>query len=106
MFVYAFFRFTWCMRQYSVGVLLVAAAPESPAFADEAQRQAFADRAGRVMGIAAETFNDGSVRTTCRSRSWPGSCRRGRCIAATAGVLGVLYRREYRSELLKVLEAG
>ena len=58
-FVYAFFRFTWCIRQYSVGVLLVAAAPEAAAIADEAQRQAFADRAGRVMGLAAESFNDG-----------------------------------------------
>ena len=32
-FVYAFFRFTWCIRQYSVGVLMVAAAPEAAASA-------------------------------------------------------------------------
>jgi uncharacterized membrane protein len=27
-FVYAFFRFTWSLRQYSFGALLVAAAPD------------------------------------------------------------------------------
>jgi hypothetical protein len=30
-FVYAFFRFTWSMRQYTFGALLIAAAPEAPA---------------------------------------------------------------------------
>lgn len=105
-FVYAFFRFTWCIRQYSVGVLLVAAAPESPSFANDAQRQSFADRAGRVMSIAAETFNDG-IRAYYMSFAvvawflspWA-------LLAATAGVLWVLYRREYRSELLHMLEDG
>src|SRR3954454_6434831 len=28
-FVYAFFRFTWSMRQYTFGALLIAAAPEA-----------------------------------------------------------------------------
>ena len=31
-FVYAFFRFTWSMRQYTFGALLVAAAPEAKVF--------------------------------------------------------------------------
>jgi uncharacterized membrane protein len=29
-FVYAFFRFTWSMRQYTFGALLIASAPEPP----------------------------------------------------------------------------
>ena len=59
-FVYAFFRFTWSMRQYTFGALLVAAAPEASRFRDEGlSREAFADKAGRIVGMAAETFNDG-----------------------------------------------
>ena len=51
-FVYAFFRFTWSLRQYTFGALLVAAAPAHDRFESEAARHAFADRAGRVMGLA------------------------------------------------------
>src|SRR5204863_76362 len=63
-FVYAFFRFTWSMRQYTFGALLIAAAPEAKQLealgaAGEEQRQAFAKKAGGVVGMAAETFNDG-----------------------------------------------
>jgi uncharacterized membrane protein len=105
-FVYAFFRFTWCIRQYSVGVLLVAAAPEAAAIADEGQRQAFADRAGRVMGLAAESFNDGlrAYYMSFAAVSWFVSP--WAMLAATATVIGVLYRREFRSEVLQALESA
>ena len=105
-FVYAFFRFTWCIRQYSVGVLLVAAAPEAASITDEAQRQAFADRAGRVMGLAAESFNDGlrAYYMSFAAASW--FISPWAMLAATAAVLWVLYQREFRSEVLRVLEAG
>ena len=104
-FVYAFFRFTWCIRQYSVGVLLVAAAPEAAAIIDELQRQAFADRAGRVMGLAAESFNDGlrAYYMSFAAVSWFVSP--WALMVATATVIAVLYRREFRSEVLKALEA-
>jgi uncharacterized membrane protein len=103
-FVYAFFRFTWCIRQYSVGVLLVAAAPEAAAVTDEAQRQHFADRAGRVMGLAAESFNDGlrAYYMSFAALSWFVSP--WVMLAASAGVIWVLYRREFRSEVLHALE--
>jgi uncharacterized membrane protein len=105
-FVYAFFRFTWCIRQYSVGVLLVAAAPEAAAINDEGQRQAFADRAGRVMGLAAESFNDGlrAYYMSFAAVSWFVSP--WAMLAATATVIGVLYRREFRSEVLQALESA
>ncbi len=105
-FVYAFFRFTWSIRQYSVGVLMVAAAPEANAITDEAQRQVFADRAGRVMGLAAESFNDGlrAYYMSFAAVSWFVSP--WLMLAATAAVIGVLYRREFRSEVLSALESN
>jgi uncharacterized membrane protein len=104
-FVYAFFRFTWSIRQYSAGVLLVAAAPEATAIIDEAQRQSFADRAGRVMGLAAESFNDGlrAYYMSFAAVSWFVSP--WAMVAATAAVIWVLYQREFRSDVLLALES-
>ena len=105
-FVHAFFRFTWSIRQYSFGAILVGAAPEARQFADDAQRALFADRAGRVMGLAAETFNDGlrAYYLSFAAVAWFFSP--WAFIAATAAVLWVLYRREFHSEVLGALRDG
>lgn len=103
-FVYAFFRFTWAIRQYSLGALLVAAAPESKDFVGDTQRQRFADRAGRLMGMAAETFNDG-VRAYYMAFAMIGwFISPWALLGGTAFVLAVLYWREIRSQVLQVLE--
>jgi len=104
-FIYAFFRFTWSLRQYTFGALVVGAAPPREAFADEAQREAFAARAGRVMGLAAESFNDGlrGYYMSFAAAAWLFSP--WAFIAATAGVVWVLYRREFHSEVLAVLNS-
>ena len=103
-FVYAFFRFTWSMRQYTFGALLVAAAPESTQFISAGiSREAFADKAGRVIGLAAETFNDG-LRTyyfAFAAIGWFFSPVI--FMLATVGVITILYVREFRSEVLQVL---
>ncbi len=102
-FVYAFFRFTWSLRQYSFGALLVAAAPGHLSWVDDAQRAAFASRAGRVMGLAAETFNDGlrAYYMAFAATAWFFSA--WAFMAGTVGVLWILYRREFHSEVLAVL---
>lgn len=102
-FIYAFFRFTWSQRQYSFGALLVGSAPAHDSFVDDAQRQAFADRAGRVMGLAAETFNDGlrAYYLAFAATAWFFSP--WAMIAATAFVIGILYRREFHSDVLALL---
>jgi len=102
-FVYAFFRFTWALRQYSFGALLVAAAPEHQHFTSDAQREAFADRAGRIMGLAAETFNDGlrAYYMSFAATAWFFSP--WALLGATVGVIFILYQREFRSEVLAVL---
>jgi uncharacterized membrane protein len=102
-FVYAFFRFTWSLRQYTFGALLVAAAPAPDGFADAAEREAYADRAGRVMGLAAETFNDGlrAYYMSFAAVAWffaPWTFMIG-----TLGVVWILYRREFHSDVLVVL---
>ena len=105
-FVHAFFRFTWSLRQYSVGAILVGAAPDAGLFADTAQRERFADQAGRVMGLAAETFNDGlrAYYLAFAAVCWFFSA--WAFMAGTGLVVWVLYRREFHSEVLAVLREG
>ena len=103
-FVYAFFRFTWSMRQYTFGALLVAAAPEARLFIEkDLSREAFADKAGRVVSMAAETFNDGlrGYYFSFAAIGWFFSPLV--FMAATAGVVFILYRREFDSDVLGVL---
>jgi uncharacterized membrane protein len=104
-FVYAFFRFTWSLRQYSFGALLLASAPEHDEFArlGEAARERFADRAGGVVGLAAETFNDGlrAYYFAFAAAAWlfsPAAFAVG-----TAGVVWVLYQREFHSAALALM---
>ena len=105
-FVYAFFRFTWSMRQYTFGALLVASAPEASQFETQGlSREAFADKAGRVVSLAAETFNDGlrAYYFSFAAMAWFISPLA--CMLATAGVAYVLYQREFRSDILQILNA-
>lgn len=105
-FVFGFFRFTWSIRQYSFGAILVGAAPDAANFTDVAAREAFADQVGRVMGLAAETFNDGlrAYYMSFAVVAWFFSP--WAFIGTTLFVLFVLYRREFHSEVLSVLRQG
>ena len=105
-FVHAFFRFTWSLRQYSFGAIIVGAAPEARQFAaDEAQRELFADRAGRVMGLAAETFNDGLRACYFAFAAMGWFVSPVLFALATGGVIYVLYQREFNSDVLAVLDS-
>jgi uncharacterized membrane protein len=107
-FIYAFFRFTWSVRQYTFGALLLAAAPDAKQFEAEGEhapalREAFADRAGRVVALAAETFNDGlrAYYMAFAAVAWFLSPLA--FVGATLGVVWILYQREFHSEVLEVL---
>ncbi len=105
-FVYAFFRFTWSMRQYTFGALLIASAPEARTFeAQGLSRDDFADRAGRIVGLAAETFNDGlrAYYLAFAAVAWFFSPLV--FMLATAGVITILYKREFHSDVLAMLSS-
>ena len=105
-FVYAFFRFTWSMRQYTFGALMVASAPEALQFAElQLSREAFAERAGRVVGLAAETFNDGLRACYFAFAALGWFVSPVLFAVATGGVIYVLYQREFHSDVLAVLDA-
>ncbi|HYJ96967.1 MAG TPA: DUF599 domain-containing protein [Burkholderiaceae bacterium] len=106
-FVFAFFRFTWSLRQYTFGAILVGATPEHKVLCDDDKRRTeFADRAGRVLGLAAETFNDGLRAYYFAFALVAWFVSPFAFMAATALVVFVLYRREFHSEVLRMLRQG
>jgi uncharacterized membrane protein len=104
-FVYAFFRFTWCMRQYTFLALVIGAMPPPEDFeSGKFSRDVFADRAAAMVGSAAETFNDGlrAYYFAFAALAWfisPLSM-----VIATGLVVMILYSREFRSEVLAILK--
>jgi uncharacterized membrane protein len=104
-FVFAFFRFSWSMRQYTFVALLIGSLPSPQEFdAGKFDRETFAARASDMVGLAAETFNDGlrAYYMSFALMAWFFSTPA--FVVATAVVLLILYNREFRSEVLKVLK--
>ncbi len=103
-FVYSFFRFSWSMRQYTFVALLIGSMPDPKEFASgKFDREQYSQRAGRMLGMAAETFNDGlrGYYFAFAVIAWFFSTLA--FAGATAFVLLILYHREYRSDVLEVL---
>jgi uncharacterized membrane protein len=105
-FVYSFFRFSWSMRQYTFVALLIGAMPPPETFEHEGapNRQKYADRAAAMTGLAAETFNGGlrAYYFSFAALGWFFSP--AMFVFATLLVAGVLYTREFKSEVLALLE--
>lgn len=104
-FVYSFFRFSWCMRLYTFVALAIGSMPSPEEFASgKFDRQVFADRAAALVGSAAETFNDG-LRAYYFSFALLGWFVSPLVmVLATMVVVAILYGREFRSEVLHILK--
>ncbi len=103
-FTFSFFRFTWSIRQYTFAALMLGAMPPPGEFAaGHKDREAVADQGAALVGMAAESFNDG-VRAyyfAFAVIAWFVSP-----VAFAVGValvVAVLYLREFRSQVLTVL---
>lgn len=98
-FVYAFFKFTWALRQFNYCSTLIGAAPKGP-------DDTFARRAAEMATHASKDFNQGlrAYYFSLAALGWFVSP--WLFMAATTGVVVVLYLREYRSSALNVLSAA
>ena len=103
-FTFSFFRFTWSIRQYTFAALMVGAMPPHGDFAaGTLDREAYADQGAALVGLAAESFNDG-VRAyyfAFAAIAWFVSPLA--FAVGTALVAAVLYGREFHSQVLSVL---
>lgn len=105
-FVYAFFTFSWAMRQYNFASVLFGSAPlVGEKHVSEIERKAFASRSAKVLSMASHSFNLGlrSYYFALGMLSW--FINPWAFICITTGVVYVLYRREFRSTVLEVLMA-
>ncbi|MET0606800.1 MAG: DUF599 family protein [Beijerinckiaceae bacterium] len=101
-FVYAFFKFGWAYRLFNYCVIVIGAAPK---FTGEvtAEMEEIAERAAKLNSIAAGHFNKGQ-RAFFFSLGYLGWFIGPLLfMAATAAVLFVLHRRQFRSDSLKAL---
>ncbi len=103
-FVYAFFTFSWCMRQYNFAAVLIGAAPTPSESGVSAQdRTAFVERTARVISLAANEFNLGlrSYYFALSLLAW--FINPWLFMLVSTGVMWVLYRREFHSRVLSVM---
>ena len=103
-FVYAFFRFSWCMRQYTFVALVIGSMPPPAEFkSGKFDVLHYADRAAAMVGSAAETFNDGlrAYYFSFAALAWFISPLA--MVLGTLAVVSILYSREFHSEVLNVL---
>jgi uncharacterized membrane protein len=104
-FVYAFFTFTWSMRQYGFCSIVLGAAPmvdEDGVTADERERYAF--YAARVIDLAGLSYNHGlrAYYFALSILAWFISPYL--FILTSSFVVAVLYRREFKSRSLLALK--
>jgi len=103
LFVYAFFKFTWAFRHYNYVLIMVGAVP-SPDRVTEADR-GVAERIARIATSTGRHFNGGlrAYYFGLPALSW--FVHPWLFVAVTAWVVWIIYRREFRSRLLKTLAA-
>lgn len=100
-FVYAFFQFTWSLRQFNYCCIIMGAAPLTTA--DDLVKEAFATQAARLQSLAAHTFNGGLRAYYFALAMIVWFVNVWAFLVATALVVGILYRREFRSKSLSTL---
>lgn len=103
-FVYAFFTFSWCMRQYNFAAVLIGSAPLiGERNVSDQERKSFASRSARVISMAANHFNFGLRAYYFGLATLTWFIHPWAYMVVTAGVVLVLYRREFHSNVLQVM---
>jgi len=103
-FVFAFFRFSWCMRQYTIVALVIGAMPPPGDFVSgKFDLRTYADRAAEMVKAAAESFHDGlrAYYFSFAAMAWFLSPLA--MLLASVVVVVVLYGREFHGDVLKIL---
>jgi uncharacterized membrane protein len=101
-FAYAFFKFSWAIRQLGFGSILIAAAPKQPKENPE-QYAVQINRIAHIASYAGSHFNNGlrAYYFALAALAW--FLHPWLMIAATLWVVLVLYRREFGSRTLKAM---
>ena len=101
-FIYAFFKLTWSIRQFNRCAILIGAAPPHDQL-DDSSRRTWARRLGRLNALAGDDFNRG-LRAYYFGLALLAWFVHPWAFAVTSvWVVAVLYRREFTSEAVLLL---
>ena len=100
-FIYAFFKFTWSMRHFNYLSVMIGVAPSVEHLPEWAED--FTERAARVSSNATNTFNRGLRAYYFGLAYLAWFLHPVVFVASTALVVGVLYRREFHSRMMRDL---
>lgn len=101
-FIYAFFKYAWCIRQFNFTLIFIGAAP-LPEEVNAIERQDYPERGAQLMARGINAFNRGlrAYYFGLALLAWfLGPVFLG---AAAIWVVAVVYRRDFRSLTLKTL---
>lgn len=102
-FIYAFFKFTWSMRQFNYLMIVMGAAPPHGSDAARDEGRDIVARAARMSDIATENFNAG-IRAYYFGLAALGWFVHPLLLAAASALIVlVLWRREFHSRTLAAL---
>lgn len=103
-FVYAFFKFSWSIRQHSYSAILLGSIPEPGTTTEEVAKE-HALRLARLSSLGSGNFNDGirAYYFALAELSW--FINPIIFMLVSSWVVAVLYRREFRSRSLKILSS-
>ena len=102
--VYAFFSFTWSLRQYGFGAVMMGAAPDiNQTSVTASQRKEYAYSTAKVLDQAAHAFNYGlrAYYYALAAIAW--FIHPVAFMLATSWVVVVLFRREFHSKPVDVM---
>lgn len=101
-FIYAFFKLTWSIRQFNRCAILIGAAPP-PDQLDESSRCTWTWRLGRLNALAGDDFNRGLRAYYFGLALLAWFVHPGAFVGTSIWVVAVLYRREFASESAALL---
>ena len=99
-FTYAFFKFTWSLRQFNFVSILVGA---TPAKDGGEEHDALATRAGRILEHAGDSFSEGlrAYYFAIAALTW--FVHPALFVLGTIWVIAILYYLEFRSDTVRAL---
>jgi uncharacterized membrane protein len=101
-FVYAFFKLSWSIRQFSFCSILIGAAPKQPEESPE-QHASHINRIAKITSYASTNFNYGLRAYYFGMAALAWFLHPWLMIAATGWVVYILYHREFSSRTLRAL---
>ena len=103
-FVFAFFKLSWSIRQFGLASVLVGATGKTPA--DVEEFAVHIDRITAIVSFASGNFNNGlrAYYFGVAALSW--FLHPVLMVVMTVSVVYVLYQREFRSKTLQILCSG